>query len=122
MHVTNWKPKPRLLERRARRAAVTAEDRKQNDLVKIRSGGACEVRTVVTHHSHVTSIRCLRRAVHVHHLISGMGRRNIGKSILAAHKLHVCDLDHADIHGHVLVPVDFLTREDAATVVYSRVT
>ena len=106
------KPRPRLLEKREQHAAIRAMDRVENLKVKTRSGGQCEVQA---------PRRCARRAFHVHHLMSGIGRRNMGPSILADHKLHVCENCHAEIHGHVLKPTSDLTREDAATVRYERI-
>lgn len=123
-HTTNQKPRPKLLDKRQVKADVAKVDREENAKVRQRSGGQCEVLEV-----HYRSLeerddffrRCARRASHIHHLISGIGRRNVGRSILAAHKLHVCDLGHSEIHGHVLKPVNATEREDASTVKYERV-
>jgi hypothetical protein len=57
----------------------------------------------------------------VHHLKSGIGRRNVGDSISARCKLHVCDNCHSEIHGHVLKPINERDRYEAATVRYERV-
>ena len=111
------KPQPRLLAQRAKKAATAAQDRAESAKVKKRSGGRCEVVCVI---NEPLERRCHLRASQVHHLISGIGRRNIGKSILAEHKLHVCKNCHEEIHGHVLVPVNAYEREDAATVRYER--
>lgn len=110
------KPRPKLLERRERQAATATRDREENAKVRFRSGGQCEVVEMTR-----GLWRCSLRASHVHHLISGIGRRNVGKSILAAHKLHVCDRCHAEIHGHVLKPVNEYERYEANTVRYERV-
>lgn len=131
------KPRPKLLEKREAKAQVAAEDRAENAKVRKRSDGFCEVRieayrelivtgTLVGESTRVVPYighanRCHRRAGHIHHLISGIGRRNIGKSIKADHKLHVCELHHEEIHGHVLKPVNELERYDAATVCYERI-
>lgn len=121
-HATNWKPRPKLLDKRQVKAEIAAADRAENARVKARSGGQCEVRVSrILFDGHPAAIRCPRRASHVHHLISGIGRRNRGPSIETAHKLHVCEACHEEIHGHVLVPVDGTQREDAATVRYERV-
>lgn len=68
-------------------------------------------------------VRCRHRAVgEPHHLISGIGRRNVGRSILAAHKIAVCKKCHAEIHGHVLkIACGDARRYDARTVYYERV-
>lgn len=108
------KPKPRLLEKRERRASVRNEDRAENQLVKARSGGQCELI--------VGRARCGRRAAHVHHLISGIGRRNLAPgSICHTAKLHLCECCHAEIHGHVLVPINQVDRYDAAKIRFERV-
>lgn len=124
------KPRPRLLEKRERRAKINATNSEENAKVYARSGGQCEVVTVRAF-VHVgkdgperpclTTTRCRLRASHVHHLISGIGRRNVGKSIEAAHKLHMCEKCHSEIHGHVLKPVNATEREVAATVRWERV-
>lgn len=114
------KPRPKLLDKRDAKALRADIDRKENAKVKARSGGRCEVQTLKYFH-HGGSQRCPLRASQVHHLISGIGRRNIGRSIEAPHKLHVCDRCHNEIHGHVLKPVNQYEREHAATVKYERV-
>lgn len=111
------KPRPKLLERREARAKVNAEDRAENAKVKQRSGGRCEVLV----RGFRRWLQCPRRASHVHHLISGIGRRNVGKSIEAGSKLHICGICHEEIHGHVLKPVNDYERESAATIRYERV-
>lgn len=116
------KPRPKLLERREAKAQIAAIDRAENAKVKARSNGQCEVIVLrIPNAPEVGGWLCHRRAGHIHHLISGIGRRNVGKSIEADHKLHVCELHHEEIHGHVLKPTDEATRYDAATVRYERV-
>ena len=39
---------------------------------------------------------------------------------VAAHRIDVCDRCHQEITGNVLVPVDAVTKEDAAKVRYER--
>lgn len=122
------KPRPKLLDTRKAKAAIQAEDRRENATVKARSGGRCEMLERVRHErirkdsylDRPLRYSCPRRAVHVHHLISGIGRRNQGASIKASHKLHVCENCHREIHAHVLRPFG-IGRESAATVVYERV-
>jgi len=113
------KPRPKLLEKRDKKAATDALDRAENARVRQRSGGQCEMLT--TNDPVFRNRRCPLRASHIHHLISGIGRRNVGKSIEAAHKLHVCDRCHEEIHGHVLKPVNDYEKDAAATVRYERV-
>lgn len=118
------KPRPKLLDKREAKADVRKVDRDENAKVKARSQGQCEVREVIAYGNDGKPIRfliCHRRAGHIHHLISGIGRRNIGLSIKASAKLHVCELHHSEIHGHVLKPVDAICRYDAATVRYERI-
>lgn len=122
------KPRPSLLSKREAKAAVNAEDRAENAKVKHRSGGQCEVIDVVLYRRDERQLhtapqyarRCRLRASQYHHLISGIGRRNVGDSIKAEHKLHVCDRCHEDIHGHVLKPTNESERYDAATVRFER--
>lgn len=116
------KPRPRLLDKRQQKADLAMIDRAENAKVKARSEGRCEVWEVIRLGSSTAHHPCRRRASHVHHLISGIGRRNRGDSIKAAHKLHVCDKCHGEIHGHVLTPVNATERESAATVRYERCT
>lgn len=114
------KPRPRLLDKRAAKAALDAQDRIERAKCKARSGGQCEV------HMTTTSFRggdwrCVRRASQNHHLIGGSGKRNKGKSVLAEHRLDTCDRCHEEITHHVLVPVDGTLKDNAATVRYERV-
>jgi hypothetical protein len=64
---------------------------------------------------------CQRVASENHHLKYGSGRRNVGTSALARHRLQVCQSCHREITGHVLVPcVEEALAECAATVRYER--
>jgi hypothetical protein len=114
------KPRPKLLDKRQVKADTAKVDREENAKVKQRSGGRCEVWIIWdARGGNRRPDRCLLRASQVHHLISGIGRRNVGKSIEAAHKLHVCDRCHEEIHGHVLKPVT--QTDDATAIRYERV-
>jgi hypothetical protein len=112
-------PKPRLhapvkADRAAERAKV---DRRENAKVRARSGGRSELREWING----SAVRSSQRASEIHHLI-GAGRRNRGASILAEHKLHVSALEHRDITGHVLQPVNIgQAREWAELVLYERI-
>ena len=102
------KSRPAKLDRDQRRQDRARIDRNENAKVKRRSGGRCEVAWALSTYGWEHSVivqRCSHRAVHIHHLLGGWGRRNRGPSIEARYKLHVCDTCHADIHGKVLVPV-----------------
>lgn len=102
------KPTPRaLLKPLAKKA-----DRIGSDHVKARSGGRCEVVFVEGNTAREETLwfaatgehprgRCIRNAVHVHHMISGRGKRGIGRSALPKHKQHVCEQCHRDIHGDI---------------------
>ena len=114
------RPRPRYLTRMDRQRAQDRIDRDERAKCKARSGGRCEVIVNVTPGGRIVC-SCRQRAVENHHLISGIGRRNQGRSILAAHRLDVCKVCHAEITNHVLVPVDGTKKHDAATVRYERV-
>lgn len=98
------------LDKAEARRELAKVDREENAKVRARAGGKCEVRDL--------HVRCWRKDVHTHHLLGGIGRRNKGKSILAAYKLRVCAICHADIHAKVLRPTT--ATHDAATVRYWR--
>ncbi len=121
------KGRPKLLERREQKARVEGINRMERQKCRVRSGGQCEVIEQFNgpaddqNYSEWLARRCARRASQNHHLIGGTGRRNKGRSILAAHRLDTCDRCHDEITNHVLVPVDGLSKEDAATVRYERV-
>lgn len=119
------KTRPRKLDKDDTAAAVDAKDRAERKKCHTRSGGQCEV---IEMHSNSwnpgkswTLKRCARRASQNHHLIGGIGRRNKGKSLLAAHRIDVCDRCHDDITGNVLQPHNEAERYDAKTVKYERV-
>src|SRR6185436_6031789 len=81
------KPRPHILIKREQRAAKTALDTQERKACHVRSGGRCEVVEVLPQpeRSLLIVTRCKGRAVHNHHLISGVGRRNVGVSVLASH-------------------------------------
>lgn len=117
------KPKPHLLAKRKAKAELESQDRAERKKCHIRSGGRCEVVEITfrPESSAVYTKRCARRASQNHHLKGGIGRRNRGASILAEHRLDVCDRCHQEITGNVLVPVNRECAEDAATVRYERI-
>ena len=100
------KPRPAALERADRRNRLKADDLLENAKVKARSGGRCEIVLVFTfkkwHGPAWPTPRCTRRAVHIHHMIGGWGKRARGNSQLAEHKQYACAGCHSDITGHVL--------------------
>lgn len=107
------KPRPHLLTTRKTQADLARVDREERAKCHARSEGRCEVRTFT---------RCRQRATENHHLIGGIGRKNKGKSILAAHRLDVCKVCHRELTNHVLVPaVERRFAEAAATVRYERI-
>jgi hypothetical protein len=86
--------------------ARAALDEQESDKVKVRSKGQCEVIEAIPNawsKKSFTLKRCPKRALHVHHLLGGIGVRGRGKSALAENKLHLCVDCHSDIHAHVLV-------------------
>lgn len=88
------KPTPQTEIRRQRRMALCLTDRAEHAKVKARSGGRCE--------AVIAGERCRERAVHDHHLKSGWGVRNVGDSILAANRVHLCVTHHQQIHAKLL--------------------
>jgi len=74
-------------------------DRAESKKVRKRSYGRCEVLRMLGVSAY--AVRCWRPADHVHHMISGRGKRGIGKSALAEHKQHVCAQCHLDIGGDI---------------------
>jgi hypothetical protein len=116
------KPKPALLAKRERASDLARIDKVVSARVRARAEGRCEVRIAVTDVPWGGSVRCTRRAAPGnHHLIGGSGRKNIGRSRLAAHRLAVCRRCHEEITGHVLQPLGTVAeRESAATVIYAR--
>lgn len=111
---------PVRLVKQDKKATVATTDKQEREKCHVRSGGRCEVKETRPWGQYRFFLRCERRATENHHLIGGTGRRNKGRSILAAHRLDTCDRCHGDITGKVLVPVDGTKQEDAATVVYER--
>jgi hypothetical protein len=110
-------PKPEPYARtKARKARELAkQDAEQRAICRERSGGRCEVDG--GRPSFVC--RCYRAATQNHHLIGGIGVRNRGRSLLAAHRLDVCQICHDDITRHRLIPsVAAGLAECAATVRY----
>lgn len=78
-----------------------AADKKGSEEVKLRSGGRCEVREVVTTGMSYGFFPCFRRAAHIHHMLDGIGVRGRGPSCLPEHKQAVCPVHHREIHGDV---------------------
>jgi hypothetical protein len=106
-------PKGRVkaLDKQDKQAALEALDKKESAKAKKRAGGRCEVRDL--------HVRCWRKDVHTHHLISGIGKRNRGeKSILSTWKLRVCQMCHDAIHTKILKPTT--ADADASTVRFWR--
>jgi hypothetical protein len=120
------KPKPHRLVKRAAKAKIETKDRKEREKCHDRSGGRCEV--VVRCYTGLTfdgeagyvDVRCHQRATENHHLIGGIGRRNVGRSILAAHRLDVCHQSHEEIGARVIVPITGCDHLSADTVRYVR--
>ena len=75
-----------------------AADRKGSAEVKWRSNGQCEV--VVDGRTPFS--RCHRRAVHVHHMLSGWRIRGRGESAKAIRKQATCVSCHEDIERNRL--------------------
>lgn len=91
---------PAKVEKAKRTAKRLATDEDESDKVKVRSGGRCEA--VWWGKRNRVVRRCEKRAIHLHHMIGGWGKRARGKSILAEHKQHLCVECHGLIGGHVL--------------------
>lgn len=116
------KPRPRLLEKRERRARLDAQDRAERKKCHLRSGLRCEV-VEITHRPEASAIitkRCKHRAQNNHHLLGGVGRRNVGASILSEHRLDTCAEHHREIEDGILEPYNLDEQYDAATVTYIR--
>ena len=103
------KPRPVALERQDRRAQRLKLDRAENEKVRSRSMGQCEVMVhqltfaaTKSQPAYIVLSRCQRRGHQTHHMIGGWGKRARGISILAEHKQYVCQRCHDDIGGHVL--------------------
>lgn len=116
------KPRPHVLVKREKKAAMTAEDTRQRKLCHLRSGGRCEVIEVIAkpEQSAIVKKRCKGKAVHNHHLIGGVGRKNVGVSILADHRIDCCIRCHQDIEAEILIPSHRDDCFDAKTVTYER--
>lgn len=116
------KQRPKALDKAKADAELAKKDREENAKVKKRAKGQCEVRELWPLPCPVTQadryVRCPRPGCDPHHLIYGIGRRNKGKSILAAYKLWVCRQCHDDIGAKVLKPTT--AEHDAKTVRYWR--
>lgn len=118
------KPRPHLLTKREKRAALTAQDRSERKRCHVRSGGQCEV--IIARFrpecSELSYARCRKGASHNHHLIGGIGRRNVGASIFAEHRLDTCSSCHAELTRGILVPLfeDADYKFNAALVRYER--
>lgn len=94
------KPRPKALDVADKRSARESRDERESAKVRVRSGGQCEV---VMSSGKLAGPRCPRRALHVHHILGGIGVRGRGLSALASHKMHTCTRCHDEIHRHVLV-------------------
>ncbi len=117
------KPEARVIVKGRRKSELEAEDRRQRQLCRLRSGGRCEVvtQTPRPEHSELRVTRCKAKATANHHLLGGVGRRNRGDSLLAIHRLDTCNSCHSLLHAKVLVPVDRDWQYDAALVRFERV-
>lgn len=120
--LTFAKGKPHVLVKRAKKAERDSEDTRERKLCHVRSGGRCECREVIRtpEASLITTKRCKGKAVHNHHLISGVGKRNVGISILSDHRLDLCVRCHQDVEAGILEPTKKDDCYDAATVTYDR--
>jgi hypothetical protein len=85
------KPEPKRREVRRKRMDKAQFQREQRAKVMARSQGRCEIWELGS--------RCGFRADEVHHLIGGHGKRNVGKSALAAYQIGICREHHRDIHN-----------------------
>ena len=107
------KPFPQVLERQQRRACQQARERRENVVVRQRSGGRCEVVLGET--------RCRKPGREIHHLRGGHGRRGWGDSVLATHKVHTC-VDHHRLMGRRWIEVTWATPGNPmATVRFEQV-
>lgn len=116
------KPRPRLLEIRAKRAQIDTRDANTRKRVKQRSGGRCEVIVLTPRNAIIGGIRCVRSACHVHHLLGGNGQRGVGLSANWRTQLHTCLRCHQEITHKVLRPQGTRhQRTFAALIRYERV-
>ena len=95
---------------RTKRDADRAKDLAESAKVRVRSEGRCEVverreelqRLLPGDYEiEIIEERCPLRAAHVMHLIGGNGKRGVGISALAQHKLHGCAGHHREIDGGI---------------------
>jgi hypothetical protein len=116
------KGRPHILTKREQKAALKAEDDAERQRCHVRSGMRCEVQEVIPkpEDSLIVTKRCKGKVVHNHHLIGGVGKRNVGPSLFAEHRLDTCQKCHQDIEAEILVPADRDRATDAATVTYER--
>jgi hypothetical protein len=104
-------PKPRKIDRLNRKLKISsaekAIDRIERRKCALRSQGRCEVIEAILkpESSAVIYRRCKNKASQCHHLLGGRGRRNVGVSMLAEHRLMCCAIHHAEITAHVLTPI-----------------
>ena len=105
------KGRPKALLKADKAKALAAKDKAESAKAKQRAGGRCEIV--------VAGVRCKRTGVDPHHLIYGIGRKNVGKSILAAHKQWACRECHDLIGAKVLQPTS--DTDLAAKIRYRRV-
>jgi hypothetical protein len=115
------KVRVRALDRADKAKAIEAQDRKENAKARKRAKGRCEVVEVVLNKATGKPVLgfCTRKDAHTHHLLSGIGRKNIGRSILASAKIRVCESCHTQIHSRILQPTTATT--EAATIRFRRV-
>ena len=97
------KPVPQFLERQVRRDCQQAHERRENAVVRQRSGGRCEVVLGGT--------RCRKAGREVHHLFGGHGRRGRGVSVIATHKVHTC-VEHHRLISLRWIDVTWTTPEN----------
>lgn len=102
------KHRPSMLDKQDRRKALQSADEAENQKVRARSKGQCEIREVVRA-GFAMAVPCAHRACQIHHMIGGWGKRARGKSTLAEHKQHCCATCHREITGHVLKRIGGVT-------------
>ena len=102
MDMTTGLRHPKPAPQRTKRSWQQAEDRAESAKVRVRSGGRCEVFVGSGYwRFDCQPGRCYRRAVHVHHMLSGRGSRLSAEGVKAERKQHVCNSCHSDITGEV---------------------
>ena len=85
---------PRVLDRREKKASLEQRDRAERATCHQRSGMRCEIV--------INGQRCKGRVTENHHILSGVGRRNYGESLLAKWRVDVCQRCHQDIGARLL--------------------